>query len=92
MIFRILVQCETLGDLIILIGHCDLYFMVRWFSLISPTLLYGFTSYFSCWFNDTMSKLIILIGQCDLYFMAQLSKTKFPILKVNSHKARSIVF
>ena len=34
----IMVQSYTVNDLILLIGHCDLYFMVHWFCLISPTL------------------------------------------------------
>ena len=44
-----------MGDLIILVGRCDLYFMVQGFCLISSTI----------------SELIVLIGQCDLNFMVQ---------------------
>ena len=33
--FRIMSQYDTTFDLKINVGHCDLYFMVQWFCLIS---------------------------------------------------------
>ena len=52
------------------IGHCDLYFMVQWFCLISWRLFdiwtpcFGITSQ-----NDPMFDLKINVGHCDLYFI-----------------------
>ena len=37
---------ETTDDLILFVGHCDLYFMVEWFWLINPTLFDVFTPCF----------------------------------------------
>ena len=37
-ILWILVQSDTVNDLIPFVGHCDLYFMVPWFCLISLAL------------------------------------------------------
>ena len=53
-ILGILVQNDSMGDLIILIDHYDLYFMVQWFCLISPTLFDGFTTYLGYCFNVTL--------------------------------------
>ena len=36
---------DTVNDLILFGGHCDLYFMVQWFCLVSLTLSYRKTSY-----------------------------------------------
>ena len=40
----ILVQSDTVSDLIIFVGHCDLYFMVQRFCLISLALSYSYAS------------------------------------------------
>ena len=68
MILRILVQYDTMGDLILLLGQCDLYHgpvillnTILWIYIILQILVQ----------YDTMSELILLIGQCDLYFMVQ---------------------
>ena len=73
-ILGILVQYGTIGDLIILVDHYDLYFMVQWFCLTSSTLFDGFTAYLGYWFSMTLLviDLIILAGHYDLYFMVQL--------------------
>ena len=61
---------DTIFDLKINVGHCDLYFMVQWFCLISWKLFSGWTSYFGIMNqHDPASDLIIFVGQCDLYFM-----------------------
>ena len=54
------------------IGHCDLYFMVQWFCLISWGLFDVWTSYFRIMRQyDTTFDLKINVGHCDLYFMVQ---------------------
>ena len=61
----------TLGDLVLLVRHCDLYFMVQYFCLILQhcfmdlLILKLFVQY------DTSNELIVLICQYDLYFMVQ---------------------
>ena len=60
-------------DLKITVGHCDLYFMVQWFCLISGRLFDIWTSYF--WIMsqyDTTFDLKINVGHCDLYFALYL--------------------
>ena len=37
----ILVQSDIINDLILFVGHCDLYFMVLWFCPISLALSYS---------------------------------------------------
>ena len=57
-------------DLKIFVGHCDLYFMVQWFVLISWKVFSGWTSYFGIMNQyDPTSDLKIFVGPCDLYFM-----------------------
>ena len=59
-------------DFKINIGHCDLYFMFQWFSLISWSLFDVWTSYFRIMNQyDTIFDLKINVGHCDLYFMVQ---------------------
>ena len=57
-------------DLKINVCHCDLYFMVQWFCLISPRLFDGWVSYFQIirqvWQNFHLK---INIGHYYLYFM-----------------------
>ena len=62
------------------VGHCDLYFMVQWFCLISWKLFSGWTSYFwslwmSCFWKmsrcSTTFDLKINLGHSDLHFMVQ---------------------
>ena len=54
------------------VGHCDLYFMVQWFCLISWRLFAAWTSYFGIMSQyDTTFDLKINVGHCDLYFMVK---------------------
>ena len=54
------------------VGHCDLYFIVQWFCLISWRLFDVWTSYFKIMGQyDTTFDLKINVGHCDLYFMVQ---------------------
>ena len=46
------------------VGHCDLYFIVQWFCLISRM-------YIILWDYNPRFYLKINIGHCDLYFMVQ---------------------
>ena len=34
----IIVQSDTVNDLILFVGYCDLYFMAQWFCLLSLAL------------------------------------------------------
>ena len=54
-ILWILVQCGTVNDIILYIDHCDLYFMVQWFCLVSLTLSYRKTSDVKHIFSLTLS-------------------------------------
>ena len=61
-----------MGDLIILVGHFDLYLWSSDFAFnISNTILWIYIILKMLVQYDTMSELIVLIGQCDLYFMVQ---------------------
>ena len=52
------------------VGHCDLYFMVQCFCLISWKLFSSWTSYFRTMsLYDPTSDLKIFIRHCDLHFM-----------------------
>ena len=51
------------------VGHCDLYFMVQWFCLISWRLFSGWTSYFGIMSQYDPSDLKLFVGHCDLYFI-----------------------
>ena len=58
-ILGILVKDDTMSDLIILIGQCELYSMVQWFCLISPTL-------FDCiWRWPIFHGPVILLNVCN---------------------------
>ena len=62
---------QTFG-LKIHVGHCDLYFMVQWFCLISWRLFDVLTSFFGIMNQyDPTFNLKINVGHCDLYFMVQ---------------------
>ena len=54
------------------VGHCDLYFMVQCFCLISRRLFDIWTPYFGIMSRyDQLFDLKINVGHCDLYFMVQ---------------------
>ena len=54
------------------VGHCDPYFMVQWFCLISWKPFDVWTSYFGIMSQyDPTFDLKINVGHCDLYFMVQ---------------------
>ena len=54
------------------LGHCDLYFMIQWFYLISWRLFDIWTPYFGIMSRyDLMLDLKINLSHCDLYFMVQ---------------------
>ena len=50
--------------------HCDLYFRVHWFWLIS-LVLSNRVSYFGYLFSFTLWVTSCFVGHCDLYFIAQ---------------------
>ena len=59
-------------DLKINVGHCDLYFIVQWFCLVSWRLFDIWTSLFGIMNQyDPTFDLKINVGHCDLYFMVQ---------------------
>ena len=59
-------------DLKINIRHCDLYFMVQWFCLISWKLFDIWTPYFGIASQyDPMFDLKINVGHYDLYLLVQ---------------------
>ena len=63
---------DLMFDLKINVGHCDLYFLVHWFCLISWRLFDVWTSYCEIMSEyDPTFDLKINIGLCDLYFMVQ---------------------
>ena len=65
-------QYDTTFDLKINVGHCDLYFIVQWFCLISWRLFDTWTPYFGIMSQyDPMFDLKINVGHLDLYFMVQ---------------------
>ena len=65
-------QYDPMFDLKINVGHCDLYFMVQWFCLISWRLFDVWTSFFRFMNQyDLTFDLKINIGRFDLYFMVQ---------------------
>ena len=52
------------------VGHCDLYFIVHWFCLISRRLFDVGASYFRIISQyDPLFDLKMNVGLCDLYFM-----------------------
>ena len=65
-------QYDLILDLKIKVGHCDLYFMVQWFCLISWRLFDVLTWYLGMMSKyDLMLDLKVKVGHCDLYFMVQ---------------------
>ena len=71
-LFGIMNQYDPTFDLKIIVGHCDLYFMVHWFCVISRRLPDVWTSLFGIMNQyDPMFDLKMIIGHCDLYFMGQ---------------------
>ena len=59
-------------DLKINVSHCDLYFMVQWFCLISWRLFDIWPPYFGIMSQyGPMFDIKINVGQYDLYFMVQ---------------------
>ena len=71
-LFGIMNQYDLMHDLKINVGHCDLYFTVQWFCLISWRLVDVCTSYFRSMNQyDPTFDLKINVGHCDLYFMVQ---------------------
>ena len=62
----------TTFDLKINVGHCDPYFMIQWFCLISWRLFDVWISYFRIMSRyDLTFDLKINVGCFDLYFMVQ---------------------
>ena len=65
-------QYDTTFDLKMNVGHCDLYFIVQWFYLISCRLFDIWTPYFGIMSQyDPVFDLKIFVAHCDLYFMVQ---------------------
>ena len=61
-------QYDPTFDLKINVGHCDLYFMVQWFCLISWRLFDVWTPYFGIISQyDPVFDLKINVGHCDLF-------------------------
>ena len=70
--FVIMSQYESMFNLKINIGHCDLYFIVHWFCLISSRLFDIWTSYIRIMSQyDQTFDLKINVGHCDQYFVVQ---------------------
>ena len=69
-ILWIMSQYDPMFDLKIFVAHCDLYFMVHWFCLISWKLFSGWTTYFGimCQYDPTYD-LQIFVCPYNLYFM-----------------------
>ena len=71
-LFGIRIQYDTTFDLKINVGHCDVYFMVQWFCIISWRLFDVWTWYFGIMGQyDPTFDLKINVCLCDLYFMVQ---------------------
>ena len=65
-------QYDPRFDRKINVGHCDLYFMVQWFYLVSGRLFDVWTSLFGIMNQyDPRFALTINVNHCDLYFMVQ---------------------
>ena len=80
----ILVPCDPMNDHSLYLGHCDLYFMVQWFCLISWILTYiscfsDFAFYFYYYFMENChTSIIISMWQNDLH--TNTSRSVWPIL------------
>ena len=68
--FRIMSQYVPTFDLKINVGHCDLYFMVQWFCLIS-WLFAAWTLYLGIMNQYDTTFDLKIKGHSDLYFMFQ---------------------
>ena len=65
-ILGILVRCDTTIDIIINVGHLDLYFMVQWFCLVSWMLFDIWTSLFGIMNQYTPTvDLKVNLGNCN---------------------------
>ena len=66
--FGIMSQYDMTFDLKINVGHCDRYFMVQWFCLISWSLFDVWSSYFRIMSQyDPAFDLKLNVGHCDLF-------------------------
>ena len=73
--------------LILFVGHCDLYFVVQCFCLVSLTLSYRNASYMYLKYlftlqSDTMNGLIRVVGHCDLFHGPSYMSVHFLIVRV----------
>ena len=69
-LFGIMIQYDPTFDFKLNVGGCYLYFMGKWFCLISWRLFNVWTSLFGIMSQyDLKFDLKINIGHCDLYFM-----------------------
>ena len=68
--FGIMSQYDPMFDLKINVGHCDLYFMVQWFCLISILKTVWCMNRIMSQYDLTFD-LKIDVGRFDLYFMVQ---------------------
>ena len=63
-------MCDLTHDLKINVGHCDLYFMVQWFCIISWRLFHVWTSSLGTMGQyDRTFDFKINVCHCDLYFV-----------------------
>ena len=62
-------QSDTVNDLILFVGQCDLYFMVRGFCFIYLALSKNRHHTLVLVQFHTVSDLIFFVGHCDLYFI-----------------------
>ena len=70
--FGIMSQYDLTYDLLIFVGHYDLYFMVHWLCPLCWRLFDAWTSYFRIMSQyDTAFDLEINVGHSDLYLMVQ---------------------
>ena len=64
-------QYENTFDIKIIVGHCDIYFMVQCFCFISGRLFDVLTSYFEIMSQQDTFDLAINVGHCNPYFMVK---------------------
>ena len=71
-LFGIMNQYDPTFDPKIDVGHCDLYFMGKWFCVTSWRLFDVWTSYFRIMSQyDTTFDFKLNVSLCDLYFIVQ---------------------
>ena len=70
MILGILVLCDTMIDIIINVGHFDLYFMVQWFWPYILNVIWCMNIIITSQYDLTVD-LKVNIGHYDLYFGVQ---------------------